>query len=234
MKKRLKQKLKKLNIIILYFLKIIGEREEEKVLHEPLQQGKICIKLPMPPSFMLTLWKNEEAFKQKYLTADNKYYITGDSGYYDEDGFLHILNRTDDVINVAGHRLSTGRLEEVLMKVPEIAEAAVIGYNDEIKGDIPLGFIVLNVHIDHKHKEKLEKIKKKGLEDVILHVGPIAKMKDLIIVEKIPKTRSGKIVRGLLRKILNNQYYEIPQTLEDKHVLDLLVEEVKRHGYHIN
>ena len=183
---------------------------------------------------MTTLWKNDEAFKEKYLTEDHQYYITGDSGYHDEDGFLHILNRTDDVINVAGHRLSTGRIEEVLMKVPEIVEAAVIGYNDEIKGEIPLGFIVLNGHIDHKHKEKLEKIKIKALEEVILHIGPIAKMKDLIFVEKLPKTRSGKIVRALMRKILNKQYYEIPATLEDKHVLHLLVEEVKKHGYHIN
>jgi len=185
----------------------------------------------MPPSFMLTLWNNDDAFKIKYLTSDYKYYITGDSGYYDEDGFLHILNRTDDVINVAGHRLSTGRIEEVLMKVPEIAEAAVIGYNDEIKGEVPFGLIVLNTHIDYKHKDKIEKIKLKALEEVILHIGSISKMKDLIVLDKLPKTRSGKIVRGLIKKILNKQYYEIPQTLEDVHVLDELIKEAKKHGY---
>lgn len=212
---------------------ILADRKEYKELHEPLKEGNIYIKLPMPPSFMLTLWNNDEAFKQKYLTLDNKYYITGDSGYFDEDGFLHILNRTDDVINVAGHRLSTGRLEEVLMKIPEVAEAAVIGYNDDIKGEVPLAFIVLNLHIDHKHKEKLTKIRFKAFEEVILHIGAIAKLRDVIIVEKLPKTRSGKIVRALMGKILNRQYYEIPDTLEDKHVMESLIDEVKKHGFPI-
>jgi len=185
----------------------------------------------MPPSFMQTLWRNEDKFKQIYLTKDEKYYITGDSGYWDEDGFIHVLNRTDDVINISGHRLSTGRIEEVLMKIPEIAEAAVIGLNDPYKGDIPLGFIVLNSHIDHKHKDKIEKIKMKAMDDAILHIGPICKIKDLIVVEKLPKTRSGKIVRGLIRKILNKEYYEIPKTLEDNHNLDQLIDEARKHGH---
>ncbi len=194
-------------------------------------QGKIYIKLPMPPSFMQTLWGNVEKFKKVYLTKDEKYYITGDSGYFDENGFIHVLNRTDDDINISGHRLSTGRIEEVLMKIPEIAEAAVVGVNDRFKGDIPLGFIVLNSHIDYEHKDKIDKIKLKAKEDVILHIGPICKVKDLIIVDKLPKTRSGKIVRGLIRKILNKEYYEIPKTLEDKHVLDQLIEEARKHGH---
>ena len=203
-------------------------KKEYRELNEPLVQGNIFIKLPMPPSFMLTLWGNDEGFINKYLSHDKKYYITGDAGYFDEDEYLHILNRTDDVINVAGHRLSTGRMEEVIMQIPEITEAALIGLKDEVKGEVPFGFIVLNLNIDGKDLEIVNEIKKRALDQVVLHIGSISRIKDLIVLNKLPKTRSGKIVRGLIKKIVNKQYYEVPNTLEDKGVLEDLIEALKK------
>lgn len=185
----------------------------------------------MPPSFMTTLYGNDSAFKKKYLTKDLKYYITGDAGFFDESGNLHILNRTDDVINTAGHRLSCGRIEEVIMKVPEISESAVVGINDKLKGEVPLVFVVLNTNVDLSNEVLLKEIKEKAKEEVVVNIGAISRVRDIIIVEKLPKTKSGKIIRAVIKKIVNKQEYQIPKTLEDKETFYGFVDLMRKLNY---
>jgi propionyl-CoA synthetase len=185
----------------------------------------------MPPSFMLTLYGNDEAFKQKYLTKDNLYYITGDAGFFDEEGNLHILNRTDDVINTAGHRLSCGRIEEVIMNIQEITESAVVGVYDKLKGEVPFAFIVLNSGINISDEKKIKSIIKKAKENVVEKIGAISRVKEILVVEKLPKTKSGKIVRACIKKIINKEEYVIPKTLEDKDTLIDLIELLRKMKY---
>jgi propionyl-CoA synthetase len=178
--------------------------------------GAIAVKLPLPPGTLPTLWNAEERFKKSYLTTFPGFYETGDAGYIDEDGYLYIMARTDDVINVAGHRLSTGAMEEVLAGHPDVAECAVIGVADALKGQSPLGFLCLNAGSGRDEAEVIEEcvalMRKK--------IGPVADFKRACVVDRLPKTRSGKILRSTMVKIADNEPFKAPATIEDPAVLD--------------
>ena len=204
----------------------IYHQEDNEEITQPITLGNIHIKLPMPPSFMTTLWKNDKAFAEKYITKDNQFYITGDAGYFDENGYLHILTRVDDIINVAGHRLSTGRIEEVLCRVDDIVEAAVVSMNDELKGELPFAFVVCKNNVTD-----YEATKKKANAQIVEHIGAISKLGGIVVCHRLPKTRSGKILRVILKKILNGEAYKVPPTIEDITVLDEVIEELKAHNY---
>jgi propionyl-CoA synthetase len=179
------------------------------------QSGYIMVKLPLPPGNLPTLWGNQQRFYEAYLSRFEGYYLTGDAGVMDEQGYLWVMSRIDDVINVAGHRLSTGSLEEALASHADVAECAVIGVEDKLKGEMPLGFVVLNsgVKVD---EQELKKILKAVVRS---QVGPIATPRDIHIVSRLPKTRSGKILRGTMRKIADGADYKVPATIEDPVVL---------------
>jgi propionyl-CoA synthetase len=180
------------------------------------QSGNIMVKLPLPPGNLPSLWGNQQRFYDAYLSRFEGYYLTGDAGVMDEQGYLWVMSRIDDVINVAGHRLSTGALEEALASDGDVAECAVIGVEDKLKGEMPLGFVVLNsgAEVDR------ETLKKNLIATVRAQVGPIATPRDIHIVPRLPKTRSGKILRGTMRKIADQQEYKMPATIEDPVVLD--------------
>ena len=180
--------------------------------------GKVVIKLPMPPAFMLTLWGNDEAFIKKYLSETPGYYTTGDAGVVDERGYVHIMTRVDDVINTAGHRISTGRLEEVVNDHPSVVESAVVGYNDKIRGEVPLAYVILKGSVKLSDAEE-EKIKKEINNKVRTDVGAFCKLIDVMIMQALPKTKSGKILRGTIRSIVNKQAYKYPATLDDPEAL---------------
>ncbi len=178
--------------------------------------GAIVIKLPLPPGTLPTLWNAEARFRKSYLTTFPGYYETGDAGMIDEDGYLYIMARTDDVINVAGHRLSTGAMEEVLASHEDVAECAVIGVSDELKGQLPLGFLCLNKGCNRPH----DKIVKEVVKLVRDKIGPVAAFKLAVVVDRLPKTRSGKILRATMVKIADNQEYKMPATIDDPAILD--------------
>jgi len=182
------------------------------------KDGNIAIRLPLPPGTLLGVWGSEERFTSAYLTAFPGYYATGDSGHFDEDGYLYVMGRTDDVINVAGHRLSTGSLEEVLTLHPAVAECAVLGVHDSLKGQRAAGFVTLKAGetIDH------ETLAKELVGLVREHIGPVAAFRDVTILERLPKTRSGKILRKTIRQIVDGEPYTVPPTIEDPTVLDAL------------
>ena len=201
-----------------YDVKIFNE-ENEEVKNGEL--GKVVIKLPMPPSFMLTLWGNDEAFIAKYLEETPGYYTTGDAGVKDEHGYVHIMTRVDDVINTSGHRISTGRLEEVINETPGVVESAVVGFNDPLRGECPLAFILLRgANSDSMEEKELNKIKGDVNNKVRNDVGAFARLFGVIIVNRLPKTRSGKIVRGTIKKLVNKIEYKIPATIDDPATLD--------------
>ncbi len=180
------------------------------------ESGNIMVKLPLPPGNLSTLWGNQQRFHEAYLSRFEGYYLTGDAGVMDEQGYLWVMSRIDDVINVAGHRLSTGALEEALASNDDVAECAVIGVEDKLKGEMPLGFVVLNAGTEFDEQEL-----KTNLKTVVrTQVGPIATPRDILIVPRLPKTRSGKILRGTMRKIAEGQQYKMPATIEDPEVLD--------------
>ena len=205
-----------------YDLRILDEHTSEELL-APNSFGKVCIKLPMPPSFMLSLWGNDQAFLAKYISTDNKYYISGDCGYIDEDGFIFIMTRLDDMIKVAGHRLSTGRMEEVLTKINEISEAAVVSVYDELKGELPFAFLICRHGIDTKNKDVTKKICDMAKEHIVHEIGAISRLKGVVICNRVPKTRSGKIIRGLLKQIINKEEIKIPSTIEDESVVEEVI-----------
>ena len=178
----------------------------------------------MPPSFMLTLWGNDEAFIQKYLSDTPGYYTTGDAGMLDDKGYLHIMTRVDDVINTAGHRLSTGRLEEVINDHSSVVESAVVGHNDEIRGECPVAFVILKGQTDNLTLEEKTKLTREINEKVRKEVGPIARIEAILYVQKVPKTRSGKILRGTLKKIINRETFKVPATIDDASFLDVIQE----------
>ena len=180
------------------------------------QSGYIMVKLPLPPGNLSTLWGNQQRFREAYLTRFEGYYLTGDAGVMDEEGYLWVMSRIDDVINVAGHRLSTGALEEALASNADVAECAVIGVYDKLKGEMPLGFVVLNSGSD----VNVEELKKNLVQVVRSQVGPIATPRDIHIVPRLPKTRSGKILRGTMRNIADGKQYKTPATIEDPTVLN--------------
>jgi propionyl-CoA synthetase len=174
------------------------------------------VKLPLPPGNLNTLWGNQQRFYDAYLSRFEGYYLTGDAGIMDEQGYLWVMSRIDDVINVAGHRLSTGALEEALASNAYVAECAVIGVYDKLKGEMPLGFVVLNSGAKVDEQE----LKKSLIVVVRSQVGPIATPRDIHIVSRLPKTRSGKILRGTMRNIAEGKQYKIPATIEDPLVLE--------------
>ena len=189
--------------------------------------GAIAVKLPLPPGTLPTLWNAEERFKKSYLNTFPGYYETGDAGMIDEDGYLYIMARTDDVINVAGHRLSTGAMEEVLAAHPDVAECAVIGVTDELKGQLPMGFLCTN-----KGTEKpADDIKAECVKLVREKIGPVAAFKLVTVVDRLPKTRSGKILRGTMVKIADSEDFKMPATIDDPAILDEIKEALVPMGY---
>jgi len=191
------------------------------------ETGNICVRLPMPPGVAWSIWNNNDRYRSAYLEAFPGFYHTGDGGFKDEDGYIYITGRTDDVINVSGHRLSTGEMEEVLSAHPAVAECAVIGIHDEIKGQLPLGLVVLKGGVS---------ISESALADALItrvreQIGPLACFQHALVVERLPKTRSGKVLRGVLRKIAAQLPYTPPSTIDDPDILSEIDEVLRRSGY---
>jgi propionyl-CoA synthetase len=178
--------------------------------------GALVVKLPMPPGSSPTLWNADERFRETYLSAFPGYYQTADAGYLDDAGYVFVMARTDDIINVAGHRLSTGAMEEVLASHPDVAECAVIGVADELKGQLPVGFLVLKAGVERPYEEIVAEV----VQMVRDRIGPVASFKTAAVVERLPKTRSGKILRGTMRRIADGEEYTIPATIDDPAILD--------------
>jgi propionyl-CoA synthetase len=180
--------------------------------------GAIVVKLPMPPGSLPTLWHDDERFISSYMAAFDGYYLTGDGGRIDDDGYVFVMGRTDDVINVAGHRLSTGGMEEVLASHPDVAECAVIGVADSLKGQIPRGFVVLKAGVERDG----EQLRAELVQLVRDQVGAVAALRDVAVVPALPKTRSGKILRKTMRGIADGVDEPVPSTIDDAAVLDTL------------
>ncbi len=189
--------------------------------------GRIMLKLPLPPGCLPTLWGNEERFFQSYLATQPGYYLTGDAGYLDEDDYLFVMSRIDDIINVAGHRLSTGGMEAVLAGHPDVAECAVIGAADQLKGELPLGLVVLKAGVDRDP----DTLRKELVTKVRDEIGPVAAFKTVVIVERLPKTRSGKILRGTMKSIADGKDYRAPATIDDPAILDEIEQALAAIGY---
>lgn len=180
------------------------------------EMGKMALKLPLPPGCLQTLWKNDQAYIDAYLSVYDGYYITWDAGYIDKDGDVWVMSRLGDVINVAGHRLSTGGMEEVLAAHPDVAECAVIGVHDELKGQLPMGLVVLNSGVETDH----DTIIKDLISRVRNEIGPVAAFKKVVVLNRLPKTRSGKILRGTMKKIADGETFKMPATIDDVTILD--------------
>jgi propionyl-CoA synthetase len=178
--------------------------------------GALVVKLPLPPGTLPTLWNNDQGYIKSYLEEFPGYYKTADAGYIDEDGYAFVMTRTDDIINVAGHRLSTGAMEEVLADHPDVAECAVLGVDDKLKGQVPVGFMVLNAGVDRDHQEIIKEV----VQMVRDRIGPVASFKTATVVKRLPKTRSGKILRGTIQKIADNKQWNMPATIDDPVILD--------------
>jgi propionyl-CoA synthetase len=191
------------------------------------QIGNIVIKLPLPPGCLPTLWNKDAEYVESYLASYPGYYKTADAGFKDEDGYLWIMSRTDDIINVAGHRLSTGALEEVLAAHVDVAECAVIGVADELKGEVPLGLVVLKLGVTRSHDEIIPEL----IQLIREKIGPVASFKVATVVNRLPKTRSGKIVRGTIKKMADGVEYRIPPTIEDATVIDEIQTNLSALGY---
>jgi propionyl-CoA synthetase len=181
-------------------------------------EGAICVRLPLPPGALLTLWNDDERFLSSYLRAFDGYYLTGDGGHVDEDGYLYVMGRTDDVINVAGHRLSTGSMEAVVASHPDVAECAVIGVHDDLKGQVPRGLVVLKAGVDRDPDELRAELVRLVRDEI----GAVASFKHVDVVAGLPKTRSGKILRRSLRAIADGKDEPVPSTIEDPAVLETL------------
>jgi propionyl-CoA synthetase len=197
---------------------------------EPIKEGEIgaiCVKLPLPPSSLPTLWNADERFVTSYLSDFEGFYNTSDAGFMDDDGYLYIMGRTDDIINVAGHRLSTGGMEEVLSDHPDVAECAVIGVADELKGQLPLGFLVLKAGVNKEHAEIVTDV----VGMVREKIGPVAAFKTAAVIDRLPKTRSGKILRATMQKIADNEDFKIPATIDDPVILDEIRSALEGIGY---
>ncbi|SHH83019.1 propionate-CoA ligase PrpE [Marivita hallyeonensis] len=193
----------------------------------PGELGAIAVKLPLPPGTLPTLWNAEDRFRKSYLTTFPGYYETGDAGIVDDDGYLYIMARTDDVINVAGHRLSTGGMEEVLASHPDVAECAVIGVTDQLKGQLPMGFVCLTTGVNRPHDE----ITAECVKLVRDKIGPVAAFKLCAVVDRLPKTRSGKILRATMVKIADSEDFKMPATIDDPAILDEIKIALQGMGY---
>ncbi|MCK4614986.1 MAG: propionyl-CoA synthetase [Thermoplasmata archaeon] len=197
-----------------------------KELHEG-EEGILTVKLPLPPGTLMTLWNDDTRYRESYMDPFPKYYFTGDGGYIDEDGYVFVMGRVDDVINVAGHRLSTGAMEEIIAQHPDVAECAVVGANDDLKGQVPIGFVVLKAGVARDKNEIISEL----VQSVRNQVGAIACFRQAAIVKHLPKTRSGKTLRGTIRKIADGREYRVPSTIEDPAVLEEIKEAVGTIGY---
>ncbi|HRY07622.1 MAG TPA: propionyl-CoA synthetase [Hyphomicrobiaceae bacterium] len=206
-----------------YQLDVLNDKGE---LLGPNKNGTLAIKLPMPPGCLPTLWNNDERMRTSYLTDFKGYYSTSDAGFKDEDGYVYVMARTDDVINVAGHRLSTGQMEEVVAQHKDVAECAVIGVADDMKGQMPAGFVVLNAGAERDPKE-VEAEVVKLVREVI---GPVAAFKNVMIVKRLPKTRSGKILRGTMRQIADGENWRMPATIDDPAIMGEITEVMQSRG----
>ena len=207
-----------------YDVRILDETGKEL---GPGQEGNVVLKLPLPPGTLPTLWKGEDKFVSSYMSCYKGFYLTGDGGYKDEEGYLYIMGRTDDVINIAGHRLSTGAMEEVIATHPDVAECAVIGCADQLKGQLPVGLIVLKAGVTTDPEE----IKKNLVAMVRSRIGPIACYKTTMVVKRLPKTRSGKILRSTMRAIADGKEYRMPSTIDDPATLGEITADLKSIGY---
>ena len=201
-----------------YNIQIFNEKGEEL---GPNEEGYVVIKLPLPPGTMLDLWKDNERFKSGYLNKFPGYYFSGDGGFKDEEGYIFITGRVDDVINVAGHRLSTAEMEEIVSSHHSVAECAVIGINDELKGQIPLALVVIKSGEDMEHFQLQHEV----VQLVREQIGAVASLRDVIIVQRLPKTRSGKILRKLMRSIVDADNFQIPSTIDDEAIIEELNQE---------
>jgi propionyl-CoA synthetase len=182
----------------------------------PELTGALVAKLPLPPGAAPTLWNADQRYFDAYLREYPGYYKTADAGFLDADGYVFVMARTDDIINVAGHRLSTGAMEEVLASHPDVAECAVIGVADDLKGEVPLGLLVLRDGAKHAPSDIVRDVVARVREQI----GPVAAFKQALVVPRLPKTRSGKILRGTMKKIADGQDYKMPATIDDPAVLD--------------
>lgn len=194
-------------------IKILNEEGQELA---PNKEGFIAIKLPLPPGCLSGIWNDQERFRKSYLQVFDGYYFTGDGGYIDEEGYVFIMGRVDDVINVSGHRLSTGEMEEMIAAHPDVAECAVVGIADELRGQRPVGFVVLK---DGRKREELE-VEKELIEFIRNQIGAVAFFRNAIVVNRLPKTRSGKILRKNIRQIADAEEFVIPSTIDDPHILN--------------
>jgi propionyl-CoA synthetase len=201
----------------------VGQANEMK----PGEIGALAIKLPLPPGALPTLWQQDERFVDSYMTAYPGFYQTADAGLIDADGYIHVMTRTDDIINVAGHRLSTGGMEEVLAAHPDVAECAVMGVADALKGQVPLGLLVLKAGVNRPAEE----IAEEAVGLVRQRIGPVASFRTALVVERLPKTRSGKILRGTMRRIADGEDYTMPATIDDPAILPEITEALSRAGY---
>jgi propionyl-CoA synthetase len=190
-------------------------------------EGVVAIRLPLPPGTFPTLWKNDDKFRESYLDIYPGYYFTGDGGYYDSDGYIYIMGRVDDVINVAGHRLSTGAMEEIISQHPDVAECAVVGAADSFKGQLPLGFVVLKSGVQRDPNDIVNDL----VGMVRDQIGAVACFKHAVVVKRLPKTRSGKILRGTMRKIADAETYSVPSTIDDPVILEEIRDSLESVGY---
>jgi propionyl-CoA synthetase len=188
--------------------------------------GDIVVKLPLPPGTFPTLWNADKRYKENYMDTYPGFYQTYDAGHIDEDGYVWIMSRTDDVINVAGHRLSTGAIEEVLSDNKDVAECAVVGIADKLKGQLPIGLVVLKTGISKKHED----VSKECIQMVRDKIGPVAAFKTTLVIKRLPKTRSGKILRGTIRKIADKASYTAPATIDDPKILEEIKDSLKLAG----
>ena len=193
----------------------------------PKEEGLVVVKLPLPPGTLPTLWNADERFVESYMKIFPGYYFTSDGGYMDEDGYVYIMGRVDDVINVAGHRLSTGAMEEVVAQHKDVAECAVIGVHDSLKGQLPVGLVVLKSGVVREEED----VRKELVQMMRNEIGPIACFKEAVVVSRLPKTRSGKILRGTMRKIADGDQYAMPSTIDDPSILGEIEEAFSKIGY---
>ena len=207
-----------------YDVRVLGEDGAELPSGET---GAVCVKLPLPPGTLPSLWEDDEGYVETYLSRFPGYYETADAGFVDEDRYVWIMSRTDDIINVAGHRLSTGGMEEVLAGHPDVAECAVVGVGDALKGQLPLGLFVLKAGVERGGEEIAAEL----VQRVRAEIGPVAAFKKACRVERLPKTRSGKILRGTMRKIADSEPYRVPPTIDDPAILDEIREALRGLGY---
>ena len=207
-----------------YRVRILDDKCQEKPRGEI---GALSLELPLPPGCLPSLWNNDEAFVAAYLADYPGYYKTSDAGFIDDDDYLWIMSRTDDIINVAGHRLSTGAMEEILSDHGDVAECAVVGVADQLKGQLPLGFLVLSAGVERDHDEIIAEVVKMVRE----RIGPVAAFKIAVVVDRLPKTRSGKILRGTMAKIADGEDYRLPATIDDPAILDEIKLALQGIGY---